>query len=133
MWEASLSIPRTDFHLLPAIAAVHDRGAAGALAHLVHSDVEGHGVFHCINDAEHAAAHHAAPQRERHLHRVGDRVIQELLEILIDSNKLGLELNEIEGDAILFYTISQQNSRIYQIILNCKNHQTSRIPCSRFF
>jgi hypothetical protein len=30
-------------------------------------------------------------------------IIQELLEILIDSNELGLEVSEIEGDAILFY------------------------------
>src|SRR5688572_7288268 len=30
-------------------------------------------------------------------------IIQELLEILIDSNKINLELSEIEGDAILFY------------------------------
>jgi hypothetical protein len=30
-------------------------------------------------------------------------IIQELLEILIDSNQLGLEVSEVEGDAILFY------------------------------
>jgi hypothetical protein len=30
-------------------------------------------------------------------------IIQELLEILIDANHLGLEISEIEGDAILFY------------------------------
>jgi hypothetical protein len=30
-------------------------------------------------------------------------IIQELLEILINANKLGLEISEIEGDAILFY------------------------------
>ena len=30
-------------------------------------------------------------------------IIGELLEILIDSNQLGLEVSEIEGDAILFY------------------------------
>lgn len=30
-------------------------------------------------------------------------VIQELLEILINANELGLEISEIEGDAILFY------------------------------
>lgn len=30
-------------------------------------------------------------------------IIQELLEILIDNNKIGLEVSEIEGDAILFY------------------------------
>ncbi|HET6995638.1 MAG TPA: DUF2652 domain-containing protein, partial [Chitinophagaceae bacterium] len=30
-------------------------------------------------------------------------IIQELLEILINSNQIGLEISEIEGDAILFY------------------------------
>ena len=30
-------------------------------------------------------------------------IIQELLEVLIDANQLGLEISEIEGDAILFY------------------------------
>ncbi len=30
-------------------------------------------------------------------------IIQELLEILIDANQLGLEVSEVEGDAILFY------------------------------
>jgi Protein of unknown function (DUF2652) len=30
-------------------------------------------------------------------------IIQELLEILIDANQIGLEVSEIEGDAILFY------------------------------
>src|SRR5204863_7711851 len=30
-------------------------------------------------------------------------IIQELLEVLINSNEMGLEVSEIEGDAILFY------------------------------
>src|SRR6187399_2447190 len=30
-------------------------------------------------------------------------IIQELLEILVDANEVGLEVSEIEGDAILFY------------------------------
>lgn len=30
-------------------------------------------------------------------------IIKELLEVLIDSNQLGLEVSEVEGDAILFY------------------------------
>ena len=33
----------------------------------------------------------------------GQHIISELLELLIDSNNLGLELSEIEGDALLFY------------------------------
>ncbi len=34
-------------------------------------------------------------------------IIQELLEILINANQLGLEVSEIEGDAILFYKFGQ--------------------------
>jgi hypothetical protein len=34
-------------------------------------------------------------------------IIQELLEVLIDSNEIGLEISEIEGDAILFYKFGQ--------------------------
>src|SRR3954470_16694931 len=30
-------------------------------------------------------------------------IIQELLELLINANEIGLEISEIEGDAILFY------------------------------
>ena len=43
-------------------------------------------------------------------------IIQELLEILIDSNQLGLEISEVEGDAILFYKFgeSPELDAIYQ-------------------
>ncbi len=34
-------------------------------------------------------------------------IVQELLEILINSNQLGLEVSEIEGDAILFYKFGE--------------------------
>jgi len=34
-------------------------------------------------------------------------IIQELLEIIINSNRLGLEVSEIEGDAILFYRFGE--------------------------
>ena len=34
-------------------------------------------------------------------------IIQELLEILIDANQLGLQVSEIEGDAILFYKFGE--------------------------
>lgn len=30
-------------------------------------------------------------------------IIQELLEVLVNANQIGLEISEIEGDAILFY------------------------------
>jgi hypothetical protein len=34
-------------------------------------------------------------------------IIQELLEVLIDSNEIGLEISEVEGDAILFYRFGE--------------------------
>lgn len=37
-------------------------------------------------------------------------IIQELLEILIDANQTGLEISEIEGDAILFYKFGEPPS-----------------------
>src|SRR6185369_14126782 len=37
-------------------------------------------------------------------------IIQELLEILINSNQIGLEVSEIEGDAILFYKFGESPS-----------------------
>jgi len=37
-------------------------------------------------------------------------IIEELLEILIDSNQMGLEVSEIEGDAVLFYKITPSTS-----------------------
>jgi hypothetical protein len=35
------------------------------------------------------------------------RIIEELLEVVIDSNHLGLEVSEIEGDAVLFYKFGE--------------------------
>lgn len=35
-------------------------------------------------------------------------IIQELLEVLINANKIGLEVSEIEGDAILFYKFGER-------------------------
>jgi uncharacterized protein DUF2652 len=37
-------------------------------------------------------------------------IVQELLEILINSNEIGLQISEIEGDAILFYKFGQSPS-----------------------
>src|ERR1051326_122434 len=34
-------------------------------------------------------------------------IIQELLEIIINANNIGLEVSEIEGDAILFYKFGE--------------------------
>ena len=44
------------------------------------------------------------------------RIIRELLELLIDENQLGFEISEIEGDAILFYKFgnSPDLSLIYE-------------------
>jgi hypothetical protein len=38
----------------------------------------------------------------------GRFIIQQLLEVLINANELGLEISEIEGDAILFYKFGDQ-------------------------
>jgi hypothetical protein len=35
------------------------------------------------------------------------RIIQELLEVLINANQMGLEVSEVEGDAILFYRFGE--------------------------
>src|ERR1051325_5121977 len=37
-------------------------------------------------------------------------IIQELLELLIESNEIGLEVGEIEGDAIFFYRLGEAPS-----------------------
>ena len=37
-------------------------------------------------------------------------IIEELLEVLIDGNEIGLEVSEIEGDAILFYKMTDELS-----------------------
>ncbi|MDX1410162.1 MAG: DUF2652 domain-containing protein, partial [Saprospiraceae bacterium] len=35
--------------------------------------------------------------------RHSQHIVEELLEAIIDANEIGLEISEIEGDAILFY------------------------------
>src|SRR5689334_12850804 len=44
------------------------------------------------------------------------QIIQELLEVLINSNEMGLEISEIEGDAILFYKFGEppQIDQVYK-------------------
>ena len=57
-------------------------------------------------------------------------IIQELLELLIDSNQLGLEVSEVEGDAILFYKFgnSPDLDAIYKQVekMFCAFHQHLR-------
>src|SRR5690349_9233023 len=54
-------------------------------------------------------------------------IIQELLEVLINANQLGLEISEIEGDAILFYKFgpSPDLNQLYQQVENmfCAFHR----------
>jgi hypothetical protein len=54
-------------------------------------------------------------------------IIQELLETLINSNELGLEISEIEGDAILFYKFGEAPSLedLYKQVekMFCEFHQ----------
>lgn len=66
-------------------------------------------------------------------------IIEELLEVLIDSNEIGLELSEIEGDALLFYrpgkapTAAELLAQIQRMYVNfhghLKRYETHRI-CS---
>lgn len=51
-------------------------------------------------------------------------VIQELLEILINANEIGLEISEIEGDAILFYKFGEPPS------LEALYRQVEKMFCS---
>ena len=37
-------------------------------------------------------------------------IIEELLELLIDANEIGLQISEIEGDAVLFYKVESSGS-----------------------
>jgi len=54
-------------------------------------------------------------------------IIQELLEILINANEAGLEVSEIEGDAILFYKFGDAPSMeaLYKQVekMFCEFHQ----------
>ena len=54
-------------------------------------------------------------------------IIQQLLEILIKANEVGLEISEIEGDAILFYKFGepQQLESLYKQVerMFCEFHQ----------
>ncbi len=58
----------------------------------------------------------------------GQHIISELLEIIIDSNQLGMEVSEVEGDAVLFYkyqqvpTAEQLLRQAETIFLNFHNH-----------
>jgi hypothetical protein len=51
-------------------------------------------------------------------------IIQELLELLINANQLGLEISEIEGDAILFYKFGDSPS------LEDIYHQVEQMFCA---
>jgi hypothetical protein len=57
----------------------------------------------------------------------GRLIIQELLEAIVSSNKIGLEISEIEGDAILFYRFgkSPELTEIYKQVemMFCEFHK----------
>ena len=54
-------------------------------------------------------------------------IIQELLEVIINSNKIGLEISEIEGDAILFYKYGETPdlTKVYEQVekMFCEFHK----------
>lgn len=58
----------------------------------------------------------------------GRLIIKELLEIIIDANEAGLEISEIEGDAILFYRFGKEPTmkEIYSQVekMFCNFHQS---------
>ncbi len=55
-------------------------------------------------------------------------IIEELLEVLIDSNEIGLQLSEVEGDALLFYrkgnapTAAELLAQIQKMYVNFHGH-----------
>ena len=55
-------------------------------------------------------------------------IIEELLEVLIDTNEIGLEVSEVEGDAILFYrfgkapTAAELLAQIQRMYVNFQAH-----------
>lgn len=55
-------------------------------------------------------------------------IIQELLEILINANQIGLEISEVEGDAILFYKFGERPEleEIYKQVekMFCEFHES---------
>lgn len=53
----------------------------------------------------------------------GRLIIQELLEILVNANEIGLEISEIEGDAILFYKYGEPPD------LDILYHQVQKMFC----
>lgn len=58
----------------------------------------------------------------------GEHIISELLEIIINSNELGLEVAEIEGDAVLFYlekkvpSVNELIDQARKMFINFHNH-----------
>ncbi|MEP7375434.1 MAG: DUF2652 domain-containing protein [Chitinophagaceae bacterium] len=64
-------------------------------------------------------------------------IIQELLELLINSNELGLTVSEVEGDAILFYKFGEAPAaeEIYQQVekMFCEFHQALIVYDQRKF
>src|SRR5450432_3169534 len=55
-------------------------------------------------------------------------IIQELLEVLINANQIGLEISEVEGDAILFYKFGEcpQLEELYKQVekMFCEFHKS---------
>ncbi|HKR04220.1 MAG TPA: DUF2652 domain-containing protein [Bacteroidia bacterium] len=55
-------------------------------------------------------------------------IIQELLEIIINANQIGLEVSEIEGDAVLFYKFGEHSDleELYQQVkkMFCEFHRS---------
>lgn len=92
-----------------ANGAKTDAGSQQALIFI--PDISGFTQF--VSDTEINHAHH---------------ITEELLEILIDANRIGLLVSEIEGDAILFYCKSimmTNQEHPYKIQIGKSLHQSA--------
>lgn len=64
-------------------------------------------------------------------------IIQKLLEVLIDANELGLEISEVEGDAILFYrfgtapTMEELYRQVHRMFCDFHRRLKEADPASR--
>lgn len=76
-------------------------------------------VLICIADLSHFTEFVASSGEKE-----GQHVISELLQGIIESNQLGLELAEIEGDALFFYLPQDHNISMASILWQCRTFYT---------
>lgn len=72
-------------------------------------------VLICIADLSHFTEFVASSGEKE-----GEHVIAELLQGIIESNQVGLELAEIEGDALFFYSPQDRNISMASMLWQCR-------------